>query len=65
VTAGEALAELLAENPHRLVTYRMVCERLGRTVSRNAVSMAAYRLGRRRCIGVPGAKGGYRSGVWR
>lgn len=62
-TAREALMQLLTENPGHVVTVAMVCERLGRVVSRNVVSHAAGVLGRKWCVGRPGCEGGYLSRV--
>lgn len=59
MTTREALLQLLTERPGELVTYHEVCERLGRTVSRSCVSKAAWRLGRKQCVGKCGAHGGY------
>lgn len=63
MTVREALTELLTENPGGIVTVAMVRERLGRVVSRNAVSKQAGNLSRSMCVGVLGALGGYRSRV--
>lgn len=63
MTVRAALTQLLTENPGGIVTVAMVCERMGRRVSRNAVSQQAGRLGRSMCVGIPGCSGGYRSRV--
>lgn len=63
MTVREALTQLLTENPGDVVTCAMVCERIGRVVSRNAVSKQAGSLGRSMCVGIPGGSGGYRSRV--
>jgi hypothetical protein len=62
MTVREALKELLVERSH--VTHADVCERVGREVSRNAVSKVAISLGREWCVGVVGAWGGYTSRKW-
>lgn len=60
MTAQQALQSLLIERPGEVVTRRDVEARLGRTISRSALSNAAGRLTRRYCVGVPGCRGGYR-----
>ena len=63
MTVQDALRELLIENPGGVVTVAMVCERVGRQISRNSVSKQAGVLGRSWCVGIPGARGGYLSRV--
>ena len=59
MTVQQALTELLIERPGEVVKRRDVAARLGHDVSRQALSNAAGRLGRRYCVGVPGRNGGY------
>lgn len=63
MTVRKALRGLLTENPGGIVTCAMVYERMGRVVSRTAVSKQAGELGRSMCVGMPGRVGGYRSRV--
>ena len=63
MTVREALCQLLTEHPGEVITCAMVCRRLGRDVSRTAVSKQAGNHGRGMCVGVVGSLGGYQSRV--